>query len=230
MSLHQAAATPPTPSTDDDLLARARRRDDAAIRVLTQRYNQRLFRIARGILRHDGDAEDAVQDAYIKAFTQLDQFRGDAAFATWLTRIVMNEALGRLRTRRETVTFSTERETSLSAHILHFPDASRGRNPETTVAQQQLRELIERSIDALPDSFRVVFIARVVEGLSVEETATLFGLRPETVKTRVFRARARLRRELERRLGRDVAGAFSFDGARCDRMTAAVIQRLHAAK
>ena len=227
MGLPQPSPAPITPS-DDHLLERARTRDESAIRALTQRYNQRLFRIARGILRHDGDAEDAVQDAYVKAFTQLDHFRGDSAFATWLTRIVMNEALGRLRARRDTLTFSADREASLSAHILHFPDASRGRSPETTVAQHQLRELIERSIDALPDSFRLVFVARVVEGLSVEETATLFGLRPETVKTRVFRARARLRRELERRLGRDVAGAFSFDGARCDRLTESVLARLRA--
>jgi RNA polymerase sigma-70 factor (ECF subfamily) len=211
---------------DDDLVALARVHDEDAVRVLTRRYNQRLFRISRGIVRDDHEAEDVVQDAYVRAFTQLDQFRGDASFATWLTRIAMNEALGRVRSRRATVDFSAESEAGITAHILKFPDASRSSDPETAVAHHQLRAILERAIDALPDAFRLVFIARAVEGLSIDETAALLNIKPETVKTRVFRARTRLRRELERQLGADVGGVFAFDGARCERLTDAVIERL----
>lgn len=216
-------------SSDADLVARARQRDESAIRALTTRYNQRLFRIARGILRDDTEAEDVVQDAYVRAFTQLDQFRGDSAFGTWLIRIAMNEALGRVRRRRPTVDFSAGDEAALTAHILTFPDASRSRDPETSVAHDQVRAILERAIDALPDSFRLVFVARVVEGLSIEETSALLNIRPETVKTRVFRARARLRREIERQLGTNVTGTFPFAGEKCERVTARVIERLRQA-
>jgi RNA polymerase sigma-70 factor (ECF subfamily) len=226
MGLQQPAVSATDALPEHALVALARRRDESAIRALTRRYNQRLFRITRGILRNDVDAEDAVQDAYVKAFTSLDRFRGDAAFGTWLIRIAMNEATGRLRRRRHTVDFSTEDEAALTAHILTFPDASRAPSPETAMAHDQIRAILERSIDALPESFRVAFVARVVEGLSVEETSALLGIRPETVKTRVFRARARLRRELERQLGENVTGAFPFAGARCERVTAAVLARL----
>lgn len=228
MHLEHVAAPVSAGPTDDELLARARRHDDDAIRLLTRRYNQRLFRIARGILRNDAEAEDVVQETYVRAFTRLDLFRGEAAFGTWLVRIAMNNALGRVRARRRTVDFSAADEAAITPHILRFPDASRVQDPETAVAHDEIRRLLERSIDALPDGFRLVFIAREVEGLSVEDTASLLGLRPETVKTRVFRARARLRRDLARRLGPDVSRAFAFAGARCDRLTDGVIARLQA--
>jgi RNA polymerase sigma-70 factor (ECF subfamily) len=220
---------------DDELVRRCRLRragepagneNEAAVRALTLRYNQRLFRIARGILRNDGEAEDVVQDAYVRAFTSLDQFRGDASFGTWLTRIAMNEALGRLRRRRATVDWPAGGDEPIRAQILHFPAASSGADPEAAMATEQLREFIERAIDELPDTFRTVFVARMVEGLSIEETAELFGLRPETVKTRVHRARARLRASLESTLGSTVNEAFAFDGARCQRLTDAVVRRL----
>ena len=226
MGLSERAIVPLDTLPDAELVARARVRDEDAVRVLTRRYNQRLFRIARGIVRNDAEAEDVVQDAYVRAFTQLDQFRGDAAFGTWLTRIAMNEAIGRVRRRHPMVDFTAGDEPALTAHILKFPDASRTPDPETTVAHDQVRAILERSIDALPDGFRLVFVARVVEGLSVDETSALLGIKPETVKTRVFRARARLRRELERQLGQDVTAAFAFMGARCERVTDAVIARL----
>lgn len=225
-SLTSAASSTLDAMTDEALVTLARRRDEAAIRTLTTRYNQRLFRIARGILRDDVDAEDVVQEAYVRAFTQLDSFRGDSSFGTWLIRIAMNEAMGRVRRRRPTVDFSAGDESALTAHILTFPDASRSRDPETTVAHDQIRAILERAVDALPDSFRLVFIARVVEGLSIDETAALLNIRPETVKTRVFRARARLRREIERQLGANVTGAFPFAGEKCERVTARVIERL----
>ncbi len=207
---------------DAALAERCLARDEDAVRELTRRYNQRLYRIARGILRSDADAEDAVQDAYIKALGSLDRFRGDAALGTWLTRITINEALGRLRRRREPVP-DTGAESSahdaLDAHAATTPD------PETLMATLESRVLIEDAIDELPDSFRSVFIARMVEGLSVEETADLFGMRPQTVKTRVHRARAKLRANLQKKLGPRVQEAFAFDGARCDRLTQAVVAR-----
>lgn len=197
-----------------DLVGRCRSGDEAAVRELTRRHNQRLFRIARSILRDDAEAEDVVQETYVRAFTQLDTFRGQSEIGTWLVRIAMNEALGRLRRQRPTVEADD------------LPATSAGDDPESAMAQQELRTLLERSIDSLPDAFRTVFVARMVEGLSTEETADLLGLRPETVKTRVHRARVRLRRAIEREVGPAWSQAFSFDGARCERLTAAVVQRM----
>jgi RNA polymerase sigma-70 factor (ECF subfamily) len=213
---------------DEELVQRCRAREESAVRVLTKRYNQRLFRMARGILRSDHEAEDVVQEAYVRAFTGLNQFRGESAFGTWITRIAMNEALGRLRRRKPTVEWPEAGDEPLRANILQFP-SSAGADPEVTMATRELRDVLERAIDNPPDAFRTIFVARMVEGLSVEETAELFNLRPETVKTRVHRARVRLRADLEARFGSEVMGAFSFDGARCERLTDAVLRRLGAA-
>jgi RNA polymerase sigma-70 factor (ECF subfamily) len=210
---------------DGELVRRCRLRDESAVRALTRRYNRRLYRIARSILRNDGEAEDVVQDAYVRAFTELDRFRGEAAFGTWLTRIAMNEALGRLR-RRPTVSWDDGDSDRLQAAILPFRAAPPPADPERTMAQREIRDLLEQSIEALPDLFRTVFVARIVEGLSIEETADLLGLRPETVKTRLHRARVLLRGALDRQLGPALQGTFPFDGARCERVTDAVIARL----
>ena len=212
--------------SDAELLRRCRDRDEAAIRLVTSRFNQRLYRMARGILRDDTEAEDAVQDAYIKAFTGPSPFRGESGAGTWLTRIVINEALGRVRRRRPTVEWQPETEATFRARILPFPHSHEGGDPERQMAQRELRDVLERAIDELPVAFRTVFIARLVEGLSIEETAELLALRPETVKTRLNRARARLRVLLERELGSAYTSAFAFDGARCERLTSTVLQRL----
>ena len=211
-----------TPSmwTEADLVAGARARNEAAIRELMQRHNQRLFRMARSVLRDDVEAEDAVQEGWMHALVHLDGFRGDAAISTWLTRIVMNEALGRVRKRR------TRAGTIAVTEGVEPPEGVTTENPESIMAQQQMRTLLEGAIDRLPDTFRSVFVARVVEGLSVEETAHALGLRPETVKTRAHRARARLRTELSRAMGPAVSDAFAFQGDRCARLTEAVIRRL----
>ncbi len=200
--------------SDDELLRGFQQRDEVAVRELTRRYNQRLFRIARGILRDDAEAEDVVQETYVRVFTHLEQFRGDSSVGTWLVRIAINQALGRLRKHRPTV------------DIADTPTASADPDPETLMANRELRTLLERSIDDLPDAFRAVFVARIVEGLSIQETAELFHIRPETVKTRVHRARRALRRTLERHVGATVGEAFSFDGARCARLTQSVIDQL----
>jgi RNA polymerase sigma-70 factor (ECF subfamily) len=214
----------PIELTDQELVKRCLARDEQSVRIVTGRYNQRLFRIARGILGNDVDAEDTVQEAYLKAFAGLERFRGESGLGTWLTRIVMNEALGRRR-RRSPVVLAADRAPFPGSTPAPEPQ-SPGPDPETTMAQIEMRDLLEQSIDRLPDPFRVVFIARFVEGMSVDETASAFRLRPETVKTRAHRAKARLRADLQERLGATVPEVFRFDGSRCDRLTESVLGRL----
>jgi RNA polymerase sigma-70 factor (ECF subfamily) len=226
MSVTQAQQVKAQRLSDEELVSLARQRHEAAVRTITTRYNRRLFRIARSILRNDSDAEDVVQETYVRAFTGLDMFRGDAAFGTWITRIAMNEALGRLRRRKPTVDWETYGENRHQAEIIHFPASAASSDPEKTLAQGQVRAVLEQAIDQLPDAFRAVFVARIVEGMSVEETADLFGLRPETVKTRLHRARVLLRSELDRQLGPALTSSFPFGGPRCERMTEIVVQRI----
>jgi RNA polymerase sigma-70 factor (ECF subfamily) len=211
---------------DEDLVRLARERDEAAVRAITSRYNRRLFRIARSILRNDAEAEDVVQETYVRAFTGLDLFRGDAAFGTWITRIAMNEALGRLRRRRPTVDWETYGANRNEAEIINFPASAASIDPEKTMAQSEVRAVLEHAIDELPDAFRAVFVTRIVEGMSVEETADLFGLQLETVKTRLHRARVLLRAELDRQLGPALTSTFPFGGRRCERMTEMVVHRI----
>ena len=214
--------------SDEALVSRARARDEAAVRAITKRYNRRLFRIARSILRNDAEAEDVVQETYVRAFTGLDMFRGDAAFGTWITRIAMNEALGRLRRRRPTVDWETYGANRNEAEIINFPVSAVGSDPEKAMARSEIRTVLEHAIDELPDAFRSVFVARIVEGMSVDETADLFGLQPETVKTRLHRARVLLRAELDKQLGPALTSSFPFGGRRCERMTETIVQRICA--
>ena len=217
----------PIASPDDfDLVQRAIARDGDAFRSIMQRYNQRLYRLARSILRNDAEAEDAVQEAYVRAFTHLDSFRGDSSLATWLSRITINEALGRLRTQRPTVDFVTFEAQRTPAEIIQFPLTSKSDDPERTMAQRQLLQLVEQTTDNLPEVYRVVFITRVIEGLSVEDTAEILGLRPETVKTRLHRARKLVLEQLDKQIGPVLMDAFPFAGRRCERMTAGVMKRL----
>ena len=214
-------------STDEaDLVARASRGDGAAVRTIVRQHNQRLYRIARSIVRDDGEAEDVLQEAYARAFTSLATFRGEARLGTWLARIVMNEALGRLRGRRPTVALDAAIAVAPEAEIIPFPNANPQIDPETAVAQRELRALLERAIDELPDSFRTVLIARLIEGMSVEETAELLGIVPETVKTRLHRARRLLRDAMEKHIGPAMGDAFPFAGRRCERVAERVIARL----
>jgi RNA polymerase sigma-70 factor, ECF subfamily len=212
--------------SEDDLVARARERDEFAIRTLIQRHNQRLYRIARGILRDDAEAEDAMQEGYLKAFSHLDDFEGNAAIGTWLCRIVINEALSRLRQRRPTVEWNSMEDAGmLSAEIIRFSTETRP-DPERAAAQRQIRGLLEQAIDRLPDDFRIVLIARVVEEMSVQETATMLGIRPETVKTRLHRARLLLRRTIEAQIGPAATEVFPFEDPRCHRTADIVIAKL----
>ena len=213
-------------NTSDEVLVRAAQGGDGrAFRAILTKYNRRLYRIARGILRNDTDAEDAVQEAYVNAFTHLATFRGDSSLSTWLSRIVMNEALGRLRTRRPMAEFVEVETPSQAAEIIQFPNTVRT-DPERTMAQRELLRLVERVTDELPDVYRTVFVTRVIEGMSVEDTAELLGIRIETVKTRLHRARKLVREHLDREIGPVMLDAFPFAGKRCERMTENVMQRL----
>jgi RNA polymerase sigma-70 factor, ECF subfamily len=214
------------PSDDAELVRRALARDNTAFRIIMERHNRRLYRIARGILRNDTEAEDAVQEAYVSAFTHLDGFRGDSSLATWLARITMNEALGRLRRKRLAVDLDTFEAQRTEAQIIQFPQTVTSDDPERTMAQREILQLVERATDNLPEIFRIVFITRVIEGMSVEETADLLGLQPQTVKTRLHRARRLVREQLDEQIGPVLIDAFPFAGRRCERMTNAVMQRL----
>jgi RNA polymerase sigma-70 factor (ECF subfamily) len=219
-------ASPLSLSEEADLVRRARARDASAVRAIIQANNRRLVRMARGILKNDAEAEDVVQETYVRAFTHLDGFRGDSNLATWLTRIAMNEALGRLRRRHPTVEWTTLAPGALEAQVIQFPLSTLSEDPERTMAQRQIQTVVEKAIDELPDAFRSVFIARVVEGMSTEETAEVLDIKPETVKTRLFRARALLRGNVEKRIGPVMMEAFPFAGRRCERLTEAVLRRL----
>jgi RNA polymerase sigma-70 factor (ECF subfamily) len=222
-----SAPAPATPLFDEqDVIARACRGDQAAVRIIVRQNNRRLFRVARSILKDDWEAEDAVQEAYVRGFSRLSEFEGRSSLSTWLTRIVVNEALGRLRKRRPAADFA-DVERSDNGQLVPFPLAAPQLDPERAMAQSQLNSILEKAIDALPDVYRVVLVARVIEEMSVEETAELFDLEPATVKTRLHRARALLRRELEENVGPMLADTYQFGGARCERMADRVIARLN---
>jgi RNA polymerase sigma-70 factor (ECF subfamily) len=210
---------------EGELVARARSGDREAFRAIMQRCNQRLFRVARGVVRDEIEAEDVLQEAYARAFAAIADFRGEAAIATWLTRIVLNEAHSRLRRRRATVGLDQVDPAHETAQLLRFPGRA-AEGPEADAARAQVRRLLEQAVDQLPEAFRLVFILREVEELSVEETAEHLGLKAQTVKTRLHRARQRLRAALDARLADVMVGAYPFLGARCERITARVLQRM----
>lgn len=211
------------------LVGFARQGQRDAFRVIMQRSNQRLFRVARGIVHDDAEAEDALQQAYTDAFAKFDSFRGDSSLLTWLTRITLNEARGRLRRRRMMVGLDQIEVAQMAgAQVFSFPSGEVADNPEGAAARSEIRRLIERAVDELPEAFRVVFIMRDIQECDVEETAAALSLRPETVKTRLHRARRLLRKALDAQLASTMTGAFPFLGARCQRITDLVLERLAA--
>lgn len=216
--------------TTPDLVGRAQGGDPEAFRAIMQRANQRLFRVARSVLGDEIEAEDALQDAYVRAFVGIARFRGEADIVTWLTRIVLNESRSRLRRRRPTGSLdAVEKAQSQMGEIIPFPGAPVDAGPESDAARSQVRGLIEQAVDELPPPFRVVFIMRDIEECTIEETATSLGLKPETVKTRLHRARRMLRQSLDARLSATLVGAFPFLGLRCRRMSDRVLARLEGA-
>jgi RNA polymerase sigma-70 factor (ECF subfamily) len=214
---------------DGHLVDLARRGDEMAVRALIRRYNRRLYRVARAVLRDDAEAEDVVQEAHVSAFSSLDRFRGDAAFGTWITRIALNAALGRKRRQRPTVGLeNVEHESEASARIVAFPSAQF--NPEQAMARSQARELLQQVVEELPDAFRLVFVLRDIEGFSVEETAAQLGVKPATVKTRLHRARRLMRTGLADHAAATLPDLFPFAGSRCERMADRVVAALQVGK
>ena len=219
------------PLDDGELVRRIAARDHKAFEVLMRRYNGRLFRIARAILKDDAEAEDALQDAYLDAYRHMGDFRGGSQLATWLTRIVANQALMRLRKQkrdRVVIPFAESHPMSPDDAPLDVPD-KKAESPSEAALRGELRRILERRIDALPISFRTVFVMREIEDMTVEETAEALGIPPATVRTRLFRARALLREALAREVDTVTGDVFGFAGARCDRIVANVLARLASA-
>ncbi|WP_297829784.1 RNA polymerase sigma factor [Thermomonas sp.] len=212
---------------DAALVARVLAGDREGFRQITQRCNQRLYRVVRGVLRDEADIEDVLQEAYVHGYQHLARFRGEASLATWLGRIALNEAYGRLRRRRATVDIDDMDLTEdVVSNVVAFPGPGAGEDPLASAERSQLRRLLERAIDALPEGFRLVYLLREVEGCSVEETARTLSLREETVKTRLHRARKQLRAALAEQICAASGDAFSFMGERCARITAEVMARI----
>ena len=200
-------------------------RDPAALRHVITANNQRLFRAAWSILKDRSEAEEAVQSAYLKAFARIGDFEARSALSTWLTRIAINEALGRLRSaRRRHAHLEAQGVSLLDSYREALMRGSQPAAPDAVLAREQLRQLIERAVAGLPQGFRSVFVLRDVEGLSVEETAEALDIPPATVKTRLLRARKKLREALEPDVHSALAGAFPFAGADCEAMTAKVLK------
>jgi RNA polymerase sigma-70 factor (ECF subfamily) len=213
-------------ASDAALAARVAAREPDAFETLMRRHNRRLFRVARAILRSDPDAEDALQDAYLAAYRAIGRFRGEARLSTWLTRIVVNQAYARLRKAGAATVIALPEVPDMSldttAPPLHLPAEA----PDHAALRAELRRLLERHIDALPEQFRTAFVLREVEELSVEEAAAALGVPEATVRTRAHRARALLRTALAHEIDVATVDAFAFAGERCDRIVRGVLERL----
>lgn len=213
--------------SDLELAARIAARDPAAVRLMTERNNQRLFRAAWSVLGDRAEAEDVVQASYLRAFEAIASFAGRSSLSTWLTRIVINEALGRERAaRRRKARLNEDSILDLDEYREKLMSGSREDGPEGALALKQLRATLEAAIATLPRDFRLVFMMRDVEGLSVEEVAQALDLLPATVKTRLLRARRRLREALASEVQAGLAGTFPFAGASCAAMTEVVVARI----
>jgi RNA polymerase sigma-70 factor (ECF subfamily) len=213
---------------DAGLVARIVAGDRSAFQQLMRRHNTALFRAARAIVRDDADAEDVLQEAYLSAYRHLPEFRSEARLSTWLTRIVINQALGRLRARRRdnVVALLDDRPQASAEPMEQAMDDDPHASPEVGAMRAELRRLLEKKIDALPLAFRTAFILREVEEMTIEEAAECLAIPAATVRTRVFRARAMLRESLAEDMDIATPDVFAFAGARCDRIVAGVMERL----
>jgi len=237
MTAIPAASLPPlreivdSAEGDVDLANRIGQGDGRAFEALMRRHNRMLFRLARSILRNDMDAEDALQNAYLAAFRAIGSFKGGARISTWLGRIVVNECYSRLRREKRSATvfpLTDADHDPLRNEDIAMADP-KAELPEAAALRGELRRILERGIDALPEQFRTVFMLRDVEEMSVEETAACLGIPAPTVRTRAFRARHLLRESLARELDIVTLDAFGFAGERCDRIVATVLDRLRDA-
>ena len=218
----QTTTSAHAPDSDDALVPRILAGESALFERIMRRHNQRLFRAARAILNDDAEAEDVMQETYARAFAHLGQFRGEAQLGTWLVRIAVHEAFARARRRRRLAPLPPGDD----METLPMPDRSMPIDPEREANNAELRRLLEHAIDELPETYRTVFVLREVEGLSTATTAECLGVSEEVVKTRLSRARLRLRDGLYERAGAQASSAFTFGAERCDRIVAAVMTRL----
>jgi len=210
-------------TADEDVVQRVLAGESALYEVLMRRYNRRLYRVARSILRDGVDAEDVMQEAYVRAYQHLNQFAGEAKFSTWLTKIAVYEALGRLRRQGRTQNLDSVLDSD--RHVMAGM-TSDTRDPERQAYDHELRVVLEGAVDSLPEIYRMVFVLRSVEGLSVAETAGCLDIGAEAVKTRLHRARSLLRKDLQERAGLVTAQTFPFHLSRCDRVVEAVSRRI----
>ena len=212
---------------DGELARLCAGRDPAAVRHVLTANNQRLFRAAWSILKDRFEAEEAVQSAYVAAFSAMDRFEGRSSLSTWLTRIVINEALGRVRSeRRRRVRLESDGVPVLETYREKLMAGSENPAPDAAVAREQLRRLLEHAIAGLPNTFRTVFVLREIEGLSVEDTAEALGIPAATVKTRLLRARRKLQEALAPEVHGALNGTFPFAGADCAALTERVMAKL----
>ena len=209
---------------DTEVIARVLGGETALYEIIMRRYNERLYRVARAILRDDGEAEDVMQDAYVRAYKSLAQFEGRSAFSTWLTRIAVNEALQRRKQRMkmEPIDFQNGAED----HIMEL--AALGDSPEQNYGRQEITGILEQAIAVLPEQYRVVYMLREVEEMSTEETAEALTISEENVRIRLHRARGLLKKYLVEKAGLAARHAYPFHLSRCDRVVANVFARIKA--
>ena len=211
------------PLSDEEVVARGLAGETGTFEIIMRRYNQRLYRVARAILCNDGEAEDVMQDAYVRAYEHLDQFAGRAKFSTWLTRIAVHEALARQhrRNRYKDLESMSEQEGDPMDRF-----ASLALNPEQQASNSEIRRLLEEAVEKLPEAYRAIFILRDVEDMSTSDAAHALEITEENVKVRLYRARALLRKSLYARAGMERKEAFDFHAVRCDRVVKNVFERI----
>jgi RNA polymerase sigma-70 factor (ECF subfamily) len=209
--------TPNAMLSDEQVVQRVKDGERDLYEILMRRYNQRLFRVIRSILRDENETEEVIQDAYVRAYEHLDQFEGRSKFSTWLTKIAIYEAYARLKSRKRTSGFDDYMEQLM---------ATSDRSPEERTFDSEVRSLLEIAVDSLSDEHRSVLIMRDIEGMSTSETAECLDITEENVKVRLFRARAAIRRQLFERVGAASPRAFQFLGERCDRIVNRVLERI----
>ena len=214
-------AAAPTTLSDEQVVGRVLAGDTSLFEILMRRYNQRLFRVARAILAEDSEAEDVMQEAYVRAFRELANFRGEARFSTWLTRIACHEALARARKRQRLVRIGE----GGGGEPPEPPSKTAG--PEREMENRELQAVLRDAVEVLPDPLRTVFCLREIEGLSTEQTADALDLSAENVRVRLHRAKRSLRQTLDERIGREVRRLYLFEAPRCDRMVAAVFATIN---
>ncbi len=221
----QADPKPLAPNILDDetVIRRVKKGEIGLFEIVMRRYNQRLYRIIRSILGTDAEVEDVLQEAYIRAYGHLDQFEGRSSFATWLTKIAIYEAMSRARRGRRFQPLEVAMGDD-GDRVVEF--RSTLPDPEQDAARHEMRRLIDEAVDGLPESFREVFVMREIEQMSQAETAECLGIKEETVKTRLHRARTQIERYLLARAGQGIRTAYSFGDTRCTRVVTAVLQRL----